>query len=119
MASKTFELMNPHRECEVTTDDFQPGSPGSYWEPPDGPEWSPQNIVAVTFYHEVTGQKVLEDYVTWETFLLDYAVEHKLTLSKADDAIMDAMVEVEYENLDDGCGPEDYDDDADRRFYGD
>jgi hypothetical protein len=112
-ASKPFELFNPHRECEVHTDSFTPGSPGSYWEPPDGPEWSPKPFVDVTFYNE-DGQKVHEDVVTWDTFIIDYAVEHGLTLAKADEAVEAAMIEEAFEHLEEA-----YDDSRERAYYGD
>lgn len=83
--SKTFKVFD--LEYEVFTSDFSPGSPGSYWDPPDGPEWDGENIVEVTY------PGGLEDYVTWETFVTHYAMYHLLTYDQAVDKITDAMCE--------------------------
>ena len=95
--SKTFEIGDA--EYEVHTDSFSPGSPGSYWEPPDGAEWSPENFVDVTIH-----PSQVDAVVPWSVFLLYYASHHGLTIDKAEDQITDAMIQDEYENMDDGCG---------------
>lgn len=88
--SKVFEIED--REYEIDTDSFTRGHAGSYWEPPDGSEWCPMNVVGVTWFSE-SDEIVHEDVVTWETFLLEFAVYHKISLDKAEDKITEAMIE--------------------------
>lgn len=84
-ATGLFEIGD--REYEVAISYFHPGEAPSRDCPGDGPEVSPENIVSVLKDGESW------DFVTWEIFLLDFAQENRLTISKAEDKILEKLIE--------------------------
>lgn len=92
----TIELDN-EQEYEITCAYFSPPVASSWHDPGDGGECNPGPFVKNITTNEV---------ITYDTFLMDYAIESKLTLDKADQRITDMLFEAvleEYsERLNDG-----------------
>ncbi len=81
---------------------YYPGTPATRDYPGDGAEIEPRNIVHV---HYMSG---LEDFVTWDTFVLWYASVEGLTLDAADRKIIEQLTETAEESYwDDYDGPGD------------
>lgn len=101
-----FEINEKEYEVEVAT--FQRPIAPKGWDPGAGGEVEPAPIV------RVLGQPD-DDFVTFDTFLIDYALAEGLTLVQADLKVTDALFEAAYE-YDDGIHEPDYDDDLDERL---
>jgi hypothetical protein len=101
----TFEI--GELEYEVSCSSFSPPTKGSRDEPPDGGECYPSPFVRVL----KDGQD--HDVVTYDTFLLMFAVDRRASLAKADERACDALMERTLEELEDRYD-DSYDPDSDR-----
>ncbi len=67
------------RRYDVNVNSYHPGSPASREDPGDGPEISIANIITVDD----------EEVVTYETFLLEFAVFRGMSLEEAENHVTD------------------------------
>ena len=75
------------QEYTVTIDHAHPGSPGSWDDPPEGPEIEWKNFVDVT----IDGIEV--GVVPWDVFVLEFASVHLISISDAEDKIQEKLYE--------------------------
>lgn len=71
------------RRYAMTVISYSPGSPSSWEDPGDGPEIDISGIV------EVSGAMSGEEFVTYETFITELALERGISIDKAEDFATD------------------------------
>jgi hypothetical protein len=66
---------------------FYPGSAATFWDPAEGAEVAVESIVRVRY------KSGLDDVITYDTLVIDFALAGDLSFADAENALNDALVE--------------------------
>ncbi len=81
------------REFEISCADFSPPTRGTWDDPPDGGDCCVAPFVKVTYNGDD------EQVVTYDSFIIDYAIDRKLTVKVADENITSYLHQIVLEEF--------------------